>query len=247
MWIFLQTTNVGIKRSVEHLYHEWNMPSLPVSYPVSWKSFREMEKIDRIAQHGDYPTLLSYSPRKQAAACARANARLYRLPICYSIKQITGMQFKVVPSQSRLHEFRAISHGCMYTCAYVRARVCVWVCTLCIYTYTCVSNFSFPEESAYPPRKETWLLCNRDSSSPWFRLRWDAENKRTNGIEMEGRYIQSDCPLLSRHSCERIGNRLQITLVICCSCSDKTYELLYFEKRLFENEIRKTRKKSKLW
>lgn len=128
---FLQTTNVGIKRSVEHLYHEWNMPSLRVSYPVSWKSFREMEKIDRIAQHGDYPMLLSYSPRKQAAACARANARLYRLPICYSIKQITGMQFKVVPSQSRLHEFRAISHGCMhtYTC------VCVCGCVRCAYIH----------------------------------------------------------------------------------------------------------------
>lgn len=56
---------------------------------------------------------------------ARANARLYRLPICYSIKQITGMQFKVVPSQSRLHEFRAISHGCIYM--YVHIYVCVYV------------------------------------------------------------------------------------------------------------------------
>lgn len=147
---------------------------------------------------------------------ARANARLYRLPICYSIKQITGMQFKVVPSQSRLHEFRAISHGCTYICIHI--RVCVY---LCVYTYTCVSNFSFPEESAYPPRKETWLLCNQDSSSSWSRLRWDAENKRTNGIEMEGRYIQSDCPLLSRDSCERIGDRLQITLAIYYLCNGK--------------------------
>lgn len=40
------------------------------AHPIP-KSFREMEKIDRIAQHSDYPTLLSYSPRKQVAASAR--------------------------------------------------------------------------------------------------------------------------------------------------------------------------------
>jgi len=109
------------------------MPSLRVSHSVSRKSFREMEKIDRIAQHGDYPTLLSYSPRKQAAACARANARLYRLPICYSIKQITGMQFKVVPSQSRLHEFRAISYGCVYIHVHIY-NICLCVCA-CAYIH----------------------------------------------------------------------------------------------------------------
>lgn len=40
------------------------------AFPIS-KSFREMEKIDRNVQHGDYSTLFSYSPRKQAAASVR--------------------------------------------------------------------------------------------------------------------------------------------------------------------------------
>ena len=120
------------------------MPSLRISHPASRKSFREMEKIDRIAQHGDYLTLLSYSPRKQAAA--RTNARLYRLPICYSIKQITGMQFKVVPSQSRLHEFRAISHVCVYMSVYryiyiytIYIYMHVYVYCVCLCVCVCVS------------------------------------------------------------------------------------------------------------
>jgi len=71
----------------------------------------------------------------------------------------------------------------IYACVYVPVH---------IYIYISVSNFSFPEESAYPPRKETRLPRNRDSSSPWSRLRWDVENKRMNGIEMEGRYTQSN-------------------------------------------------------
>jgi len=42
------------------------------------------------------------------------------------------MQFKVVPSQSRLHEFRTISHGCIYIYIYnIYARVCV-----CIHIYS---------------------------------------------------------------------------------------------------------------
>lgn len=64
---------------------------------------------------------------------ARANARLYRLPICYSIKQITGMQFKVVPSQSRLHEFRAISHGCIHMYIHIH-YIYMDVCT-CIHIH----------------------------------------------------------------------------------------------------------------
>lgn len=90
--------------------------------------------------------------------------------------------------------------------------VCIYTCT-----HTSVSNFSFPEESAYPPRKETrGLPCNRDSS-PWSHPQRDAANKRTSSIEMERRYIRSDRPLLPRHSCEGIEDRLQIMRVICSS------------------------------
>jgi len=46
------------------------------------------------------------------------------------------MQFKVAPSQSRLREFRAISHERIHT--HIRTDT---------HVHTSVSNFSFPEES----------------------------------------------------------------------------------------------------
>jgi len=122
----LQTANIEIKRAVEHSYREWNMPSLRVSHSVSWKSFREMEKIDRIAQHGDYPTLLSYSPRKQAAACTRAQMHGY-----------TVYQFAIQSSRSLECSLKLFHPNLVFT-SFAQFRMDVYTYMYIFTIYVCV-------------------------------------------------------------------------------------------------------------
>lgn len=123
---FLQAANVAIKRSVQHLCWEWNMPSLRVSH-LEIVSSDGKDRSQRAAWRL-LDAAFVFSSETSGRKCT-----LYRLPICYSIKQITGMQFKVVSSQSRLREFRAISHGSIHIHIYIHATY-ICVC-MCIYIY----------------------------------------------------------------------------------------------------------------
>lgn len=148
----------------------------------------------------------------------RARARAY-----------TVYQFAIQSSRSLECSLKLFHPNLVFTSfAQFRMGVCLhaytWVCARARYAYIHIHAFPI---SLFRKSPLIHLARKRGCCATEIRrlrglvVRWDAENKRTNGIEMEGRYIQSDCPLLSRHSCERIGNRLQITLVIYCWCIGK--------------------------
>lgn len=139
---------------------------------------------------------------------------LYRLPICYSIKQITGMQFKVVSSQSRLREFRAISHGSIHIHIYIHVYVYMRV-----YVYIHIHPFPISLFRKSPlihlTRKRGCCATEIRRLRGFVRGEMQKISVRTKPRWKKKVYIPSYCPLLPRYSCEEIGDHFQITLVIC--------------------------------
>lgn len=160
------------------------------AFPIP-KSFREMEKIDRNAQHGDYPTLLSYSPRKQAAASARYTVYQFAIQssrsLECSLKLLHPNLVFTSFAQFRMNPYmRVYIHACTYICTnkyiYTHTHICIYTLAR---RYTFVSNFSFPEESAYPLRTRTGLPRNREIRRlRGLLLRGMRKISERNGIKM---------------------------------------------------------------
>jgi len=97
------------------------------------------------------------------------------------------MQFKVAPSQSRLREFRAISHE--------RTRTHTRTCT-----HTSVSNFSFPEESPLiqPARRRGCRATGIRRPRGLIRGEIRREPGEKRAPPMEGRYTRDRIVLYYR-------------------------------------------------
>lgn len=100
------------------------------AFPIS-KSFRQMEKIDRNVQHGDYLTLLSYSPRKQAAASVRYIVYQFAIQSSRSLECSLKLFHPNLVFAS-FAQFRMEVYT--YISIYMSACTCTCVC-MCIYIY----------------------------------------------------------------------------------------------------------------
>lgn len=177
------------------------------AFPIS-KSFREMEKIDRNVQHGDYSTLFSYSPRKQAAASVRY--------IVY--------QFAIQSSRS-LECSLKLFHPNLVFASFAQFRVKAYTC---IYAYMCIHIHIHPFPiSLFRKSPLIHLARKRGCRATEIRrlrgfIRGEMQNisVRTKPRWKKKPYTPSHCPLLPRYSCEEIGDHFQITLVICLFCID---------------------------
>jgi hypothetical protein len=143
-----------------------------------------MEKIDRIARHSDYPALLSYSPRKQAAASA----------------PYTVYQFAIQSSRSLECSLKLL-HPNLVLASFAQFRMNARIPTHAGHTQTHPFPISLFRKSPRlsSPRGDAAVAAQPGFVVPVVSsaVRYGEPGKRA--APMEGRYIRSDRPLLPRH------------------------------------------------
>lgn len=122
------------------------------------------------------------------------------------------MQFKVVPSQSRLREFRAISRGGIHMHIFIHVYIHIHPFPISLFRKSPLIHLARKRgcRATEIRRLRGFIRGEMQNISIRMKPRW---KKKV--------YTSSHCPLLPRYSCEEIGDHFQITLIICSLCTDE--------------------------